>query len=177
MQKYTKEKKQNAIARYAVGNESVSDILADMGIPKSTFYGWLEAERKESARDPSYFSAVNFHRLMYHTLHLERVISLLKEAKCTPNAPLKEKLAETERLYGKYSVHVICDAMNIPRGTFYNHMRRSKGDNTWFVCRREELKPLIQEVYDESEQRFGYDCIAAVLRSRGIMSAINTFAN
>jgi transposase-like protein len=43
MQKYTKEEKQNAIARYAVGNESVSDILADMGIPKSTFYGWLEA--------------------------------------------------------------------------------------------------------------------------------------
>ena len=99
---------------------------------------------------------------------MEKVISVLKEANCSPNAPLREKLREMERLYSKYSVHVLCDAMNVPRGTLYNHMRRRKGDNAWFVRRREELKPLIQEVYDESEQRFGYDSIAAVLRSRGI---------
>ena len=168
MRKYTDEEKQSVIARYAISSEHISDILADTGIPKSTFYGWLESEREASAHDPSYFSAVNFHRLRHHTMHLERVISVLKEAKCTPNAQLKEKLLEMERLYGKYSVHVLCDAMNTPRGTLYNHLRRSKGDNAWFVRRREELKPLIQEVYDESEQRFGYDSIAAVLRSRGI---------
>ena len=168
MRKYTQEEKQSVIARYAVSKEPVSDILNDTGIPRSTFYGWLETEREASANDASYFSAVNFHRLRHHAEHMEKVISCLKETTCTPNAPLKEKLAEMERLYSKYSVHVICDAMNVPRGTLYNHIRRRKGDNAWFVRRREELKPLIQEVYDESEQRFGYDSIAAVLRSRGI---------
>jgi hypothetical protein len=39
MRKYTQEEKQAAIARYAVSQESVSDILADTGIPRSTFYG------------------------------------------------------------------------------------------------------------------------------------------
>lgn len=168
MRKYTQEEKQAVIARYAVNKEPVSIILSESGIPKSTFYGWLEAERDASVRDTSFFCAANFHRLRHHAEHMEKVISCLKETTCTPNAPLKEKLAEMERLYSKYSVHVLCDAMNVPRGTLYNHIRRRKGDNAWFVRRREELKPLIQEVYDESEQRFGYDSIAAVLRSRGI---------
>lgn len=151
MRKYTQEEKQAAIARYAVSQESVSDILADTGIPRSTFYGWLEADREASAHDTSYFSAANFHRLRHHAEHMEKVISCLKDSNCPPNAPLKEKLDEAERLYGNYSVHVLCDALSISRGTFYNHIRRSKGDNAWFARRREELKPLIQEVYDESE--------------------------
>ncbi|MBP3897413.1 MAG: transposase [Mogibacterium sp.] len=86
MRNYTQEEKQNAIARYAVSNESVSDILADTGIPKSTFYGWLDAERKASAHDTSNVSAANFHRLTHHAEHMEKVISCLKEITCTPNA-------------------------------------------------------------------------------------------
>ena len=35
MRKYTQEEKQTAIARYAVSQEPVSDILADTGIPKA----------------------------------------------------------------------------------------------------------------------------------------------
>ena len=34
MRKYTQEEKQAAIARYAVSQESASDILADTGIPR-----------------------------------------------------------------------------------------------------------------------------------------------
>ena len=90
MRNYTQQEKQNAIARYAVSNESVSEILADTGIPKSTFYGWLDAERKASSHDSSYFSAANFHRLRHHADHMEKVISCLKEANCPPNAPLNE---------------------------------------------------------------------------------------
>ena len=37
------------------------------------------------------------------------------------------------QLYGKYNVHVICDAFDIPRGTFYNHVLRNKKDNTWYA--------------------------------------------
>ena len=70
MRKYTQEEKRSAIARYAVSKESVSEILADTGIPKSTFYGWLENERKASAYDTSYFCAANYHRLRHHAEHM-----------------------------------------------------------------------------------------------------------
>lgn len=38
----------------------------------------------------------------------------------------KEKLQELAQLYGQYSVHVLCDALKVSRGTLYNHVLRNK---------------------------------------------------
>ena len=99
---------------------------------------------------------------------LEGIIEILKTVECTPQAPLKQKLYAAEKLYGKYNVHMICDALDISRGTFYNHVLRNKKDNTWYAKRREELRCRIQEIYDDSNQIFGAAKIAAVMRSQGI---------
>lgn len=98
---------------------------------------------------------------------LESIIAILKTATCTPQAPLKQRLYAAEQLYGKYSVHMICDAFGIPRGTFYNHVLRNKKDNTWYEKRKEELRIRIQEIYDESNQIFGAAKIAAVMKNEG----------
>ena len=98
---------------------------------------------------------------------LESIVEILKSAPCTPKAPLRQRLYAAEQLYGKYNVHVICDAFDIPRGTFYNHVLRNKKDNTWYAKRREELRLRIQEIYDESNQIFGAAKIAAVMKSEG----------
>jgi transposase-like protein len=42
MRTYTQEEKQAIIERFMSGEPS-ANILADTGIPKSTFYGWLRA--------------------------------------------------------------------------------------------------------------------------------------
>ena len=39
-------------------------------------------------------------------------------ADCTVSAPLRQRLCAAEQFYGKYSIHMICDAFNISRGTF-----------------------------------------------------------
>lgn len=46
------------------------------------------------------------------------MIEILKTVECNVHSPLQEKLCEIEKLHGKYSVHVLCDALNVPRGTF-----------------------------------------------------------
>ena len=99
---------------------------------------------------------------------LESIIEILKSATCTPRSPLRQRLYVAEQLYGKYNVHVICDAFDIPRGTFYNHVLRNKKDNTWYAKRREGLRLRIQEIFDESNQVFGAAKIAAVMKSEGI---------
>ena len=101
-------------------------------------------------------------------VRLENIIEILKSANCTPKSLLKQKLCAAEQFYGKYSVHVICDAFDIPRGTFYNHILRNKKDNTWYAKRKEELRLQIQEIYDESNQIFGAAKIAAVMRDQGV---------
>ena len=46
MRTYTQEEKQAVIDRVTSG-ESAMSILADTGIPKITFYGWVRAYRDE----------------------------------------------------------------------------------------------------------------------------------
>ena len=46
MKTYTPEEKQEAIDRFISGESAVA-ILADIGIPKSTFYNWVRIYREE----------------------------------------------------------------------------------------------------------------------------------
>ena len=45
---------------------------------------------------------------------------------------------------------------------------RRKGENSQAAKRRAELKPIIEEIYQSSNQTFGAGKIAAVMRDRGI---------
>ena len=165
---YTQEQKQSIIDRFISG-ESSARILSDTRIPKSTFYGWLRAYNEEqNIAMRKTVNIRNFNLLENKVARLEDVIKILKSAPCTPKAPLKQRLYAAEQLYGKYSVHMICDAFDISRGTFYNHVLRNKKDNTWYAKRREELRSRIQEIYDESNQVFGAAKIAAILKNEGV---------
>ena len=167
MRTYTQEEKQAVIDRVISGEPS-AHILADTGIPKSTFYSWLRIYQEEqNAANRRKVDIRNFHLLENKVARLESIVEILKSAPCTPRAPVRQRLYAAEQLYGKYNVHVICDAFDIPRGTFYNHVLRNKKDNTWYAKRREELRLRIQEIYDESNQIFGAAKIAAVMKSEG----------
>ncbi len=171
MRTYTQEEKQTIIDRFMSGEPS-ANILADTGIPKSTFYGWLRAYREEQEADKRKTVNIrNFHLLENKVTRLESIIEILKSATCTAKSPLKQRLYAAEELYGKYNIHVICDAFDIPRGTFYNHILRNKRDNTWYAKRREELRLRIQEIFDENNQIFGAAKITAVLKSEGVKTS------
>ena len=63
MRTYTQEEKQAAIDR-VISGELSTHILADTGIPKSTFYGWLRAYREEQEADNRRTVSIrNFHLL------------------------------------------------------------------------------------------------------------------
>lgn len=104
---------------------------------------------------------------------LEGIIEIIKKANILPNSPLKDKLYAAESISDDYSVHMLCEALDIPRGTYYNHILRNKRDNTWYAKRRETLREQIQEIYGESNQIFGAAKITAVLRRRDIKSSVN----
>ena len=167
--KYTNEEKHQIITRYIAGGKTAASIIADTGIPKSTFYSWLKAYKKEQENNKrKAINIRNFHLLENKVARLEGIIEILQSVTCTAKSPLQEKLYVAEQLHGKYNVHMICDALDISRGTFYNHIFRNKKDNTWYSRRKEELRIRIQEIYDESNQIFGAGKIATVMRNEGI---------
>ena len=107
MRTYTQEEKQAVIDR-VISGELSTHILADTGIPKSTFYGWLRAYREEQEADNRRTVSIrNFHLLENKVARLGSIVEILKSAPCTPKAPLRQRLYAAEQLYGKYNVHVI----------------------------------------------------------------------
>ena len=73
-------------------------------------------------------------------------------------------------MHGQYSVHALCEALCVSRGTFYNHIFRRK-EVTAYDKRRAEMKEHMQTAFDESQQRFGANKIAAVLADRGVRTS------
>ena len=94
------------------------------------------------------------------------MIEILKTVDCTVSASLKEKLSAMEKLYGKYNKHLLCETMEVERGTFLNHIKRSKGENNWYNQRRDELKIHIQKLFEENNQIYGSKKITALLRKQ-----------
>ena len=90
------------------------------------------------AGKPLKFSYQEYVLLQRNVEKLQNIITILKSVDCLVSAPLKERLHALEPFYGKYEVHTICEALDVDRGTFYNHMLRSKRGNAWFDKRHQE---------------------------------------
>ena len=56
-----------------------------------------------------------------------------------PAVPLQKRLATLEHLYNQpdnpFSVHELCDALGVARGTFYNHFFRCVAEYISFTMR------------------------------------------
>jgi len=164
--KLTAEEKQALVTRYYNG-ESVADICLQSGVARSTFYTWLKPHKTIQTEAGYEISPAEFAKLRTRVVKLEQEIDVLKRVNCTVSAPLKERLHALESLYGQYSVHVLCEALDVPRGTFYNHMLRNKKDNSSYQIRRTHLSEKIRRIYEGSNQIFGAKKIRAILAERG----------
>lgn len=169
MNRHSDAIKQEAINLYRAGTPA-AEVAISLSISRSTVYKWV----KEQNSVPPDLTKSSFRRLEDKVRRLEGIIEILQSVNCNVNSPLGEKLDALERLYGKYSVYMLCEALKIPRGTFYNFILRNKRDNTWYSKRQEELRIKIQEIYDENNQIFGAAKIAAVLKDQGYRTSDKT---
>lgn len=171
MNKYSQKLKKDVIARCLSG-ESVLDIFKTTSISKSTIYEWLKPKEKSPKNEKENYEKI-IKGLQNKINRLEGLLEIIRVSESSPSA-LKEKLYALEKLSGQYNVHMLCDALDVSRGTFYNHILRNKKTNTVYSERREIIKNAIQTVYDESRQIFGARKIAAVLRERGFKTCEDT---
>ena len=164
----TNAEKQNLIQRYHAG-ESATDISLQSGISRSTFFSWLKPHKAAHTETAQVVNLTEYYRQKNRADRLEQIIEVLKKVECTASSPTKEKLAELEKLHGQYSIHLICEALDVPRGTFYNHIFRNKRESNSYQFRRTQLSEQIKQVYDESNQIFGARKIKAILSERGVV--------
>ena len=161
---YSDSVRSAVLDRYKDG-EPVTSIAASTSIARSTIYTWINLSIEKSRK--MQISSNSYRLLEKKAARLEQIIEIITKAKCSPGAPLKVKLSALEALHGQYSVHLLCEALDVPRGTFYNHIYRNKRDKTLYKQRREELQIEIKKIYDDSNQIFGAKKICAILKERG----------
>ena len=119
--RFSLEEKQTLVLRYNQG-KSVAAICVDTGIPRSTLYSWIETEKSTEPKKIGVLQKVT--SLKRKVKMLEERLEILQKTDCTVLAPLKVRLKALEKLYGQYSVHTLCDALDVAWGTFYNHIFR-----------------------------------------------------
>ena len=164
--KYSNKEKLSIVARCQQG-ESIATLSNELAIPRSTLYRWLKSFPTDSAGKPLKFSYQEYTLLQRKVEKLQNIITILKSADCLVSAPLRERLHALEPFYGKYEIHTICEALDVDRGTFYNHMLRNKRENAWSEKRRQEYCQVIRDVFDEYHQVLGGEKIRTILIQRG----------
>ena len=164
--KYSNKEKLSIVARCQQG-ESIATLSNELAIPRSTLYRWLKSFPTDSAGKPLKFSYQEYTLLQRKVEKLQNIITILKSADCLVSAPLRERLHALEPFYGKYEIHTICEALDVDRGTFYNHMLRNNRENAWFEKRRQEYCQVIRDVFDEYHQVLGGEKIRTILIQRG----------
>ncbi len=144
----------------------VTSIVKQSGIPRSTIYYWLKKYSKVAdLKDIKPQKELDNVRRKYEKV--QQICEVLQLVNCTCQSPLKTRLYELEKLYGKFSTRVLCEALEVDRGTFYNHILRNKKTNTTYAKHRQELSDVIREVYEENRGLFGSAKILSVLQTRG----------
>lgn len=128
----TKEQKEIAVKRYLSG-ESASAIIRDTEISRSTLYLWVKQSREARKDNGNFISIGRYKRLQSKVKRLEEIIQIYKTVNCNYKSPLKDKLYALEELYGQHSVHILCEAFDVSRGTFYNHLLRNK-KTKYYLC-------------------------------------------
>lgn len=172
--RYTEEQKRQVV-QMKKEDVPTAVIAGKTGISQSTIRRWIANGQNHIAKER--FTVSDYVNLQRRYEKLQKEIEVLHRVNCSANAPTQEKLLEAEALSKQYSVHVLCEALKLPRGTFYNHILRNKRENTVYAKHREELKEKIMEIYHDNFQVLGADKIVAVLKKNGIRAGSKTVQN
>ena len=118
--------KEEIIKKYLAG-ETVLELSKTTGISRSTIYTWTSNLSKSKEKT---LNLRDYHELMKKCKQQELIIQILKESPCTVNATLKEKLPIIKEFSERYNVNILCDALNVAKGTYYNYLLRNKNEDT-----------------------------------------------
>ena len=165
--------KATVLKLYSAGVK-VADIVTQTGVPRSTAYYWI---KNGIAKEMSPLNLRDYHFLKQKCERQEKIIAILKSAPCAATAPLQERLAAIEQMVSdEYNVNTLCEALEVAKGTYYNHTLRNKRGETKSAQHRRELFPIIEQIYHESNQTYGAGRITVIMRERGIPVAEGTVA-
>lgn len=165
---YSVEFKRKVIQRYEKG-ESIKNLSQEFHIAQSTIYQWRKLFC--SIQTPRHtYTPKEIDVLSRKLEKLEHELEIIRLSGYLAEVPLRRKLEVLENIYHenqRFSVHELCEALGVARGTFYNHIFR-RADWSKREEEQAELMLKVQQIFDDSQQRFGSEKIRTVLAHNGV---------
>lgn len=165
--RYFEDLKMEVTRRHEQG-ESAKSLSQELSIAQSTIHDWLKKFHCTETSVRSYTPA-DFDKLVRHVRKLEHEFEVIQRTGLITDVPLQKRLALLEEIHQeeKYSVYELCEALEVSRGTFYNHIFR-RADRSAREWEQAELTRNVQQIFDDSGQRYGAEKIRIVLEENGI---------
>lgn len=160
--RYSKEYKQKVIQACQEG-VPIHEVGQSNGIAISTIYRWIREAETE-------IPIPNYSALFHKKERLEHMLDVIRSSGLIDEVPLHRRLDILETLHAQheeYNVHELCEALNVARGTFYNHIFR-RADRTQYMEDQRALMLQVQQIFDDSQQRFGAEKIRVILSENGV---------
>ena len=175
-QKYSQEQKDYVVKCYLSG-ESVLSIQKNNDIPRSTIYRWIKEYNHNQKLKGHLINLKDYNDLTRKYKRSLTMIKILQSSPCLATDSIDEKYYAVEDLLSQgYNVNVICAALCMSKGTYYNRKLRGKHGNTKDKLRRDELMPVVEKIYHDSNQIYGPGKVAAVMNDRGYSVGVATIS-
>lgn len=164
--KYSEIEKAEIVNRYQSG-ESVSNLSSELSISRSTIYNWIKMYRISSYKnDSTPITAKTVHLLEKRIKKLEIELEIWKRCGCTLDSTLHEKLTAIEHLVPEFGVHAPCRVLGVLRSTYYHYALR-RPEKTMVEKEDEMFRPVIQQIFEETQGRIGAKKIRAIMMTQG----------
>ena len=162
---YSNEIRQRALDLRA-SEVSIPDICRQLGVGRSTIFLWIQQA------DPNH--PVTLARTEYlEKAELERLRienRIFRTCGCTPLSPLQDKLQAIDQYKDEFTVYRLCKTLDVLKSTYYHHSLRSP-EKTQNQLMDEQLKPLIEEIFEKSRGTFGARRLRVKLREKGYVTS------
>lgn len=147
MNTYPEKEKIAVVNRYLNG-EKIPQISQSTKISRTTIYLWIK-ERNNSFNKGKAPDFRYLHDLQEKCDRQQKIIEILQRSPCTPSAPLSKRYEVIKSLSDEYTVNILCEALKVAKGSYYNHILRNKNGNTKAANRKAEMLPVIDQIFHD----------------------------
>ena len=147
----------------------IKELSQSLNVASSTIYHWAKIY-KTIPRKKGEYTPAGYQRLIDHEKKIERQLEVIHLSGCIDLIPPHQRLFILEDIHEnhpEYSVYELCEALDVPRGTFYNHIKR-RTERSQKEAENEQIKLEIQAIFARSKQTYGAEKIRAALLKEGI---------
>ncbi len=160
-------KKRSLLKKYYKGADPKA-LCAQYHISLGTFYNWKRRYPiKQSNKDPLFVTGAEHRRVVRENDRLHQQLKIVHDYFLYQKLSNKDKYAFMDQVHRQCNLHLLCDAMAIDRGTYYNHLK-SQEVYTKTAQRRALISKHIMEIYLHSHRTYGVNRIYYSLQKEGI---------